>query len=73
LALLRPRIAVPIHWGTYRRLGLTRDPLAVREPAESLARFAADLAPAVEVRILPVGGSLDLQSRATVERLRSER
>ena len=29
LALLRPRIAVPIHWGTYRRLGLTRDPLKV--------------------------------------------
>jgi L-ascorbate metabolism protein UlaG (beta-lactamase superfamily) len=73
LALLRPRIAVPIHWGTYRRLGLTRDPLAVREPAESFARFAADLAPAVEVRVLPVGGSLDLQSRATVERSGSER
>jgi L-ascorbate metabolism protein UlaG (beta-lactamase superfamily) len=73
LALLRPRIAVPIHWGTYRRLGLTRDPLELREPAESFARFAADLVPAVEVRIVPVGGSLDLKSRATVERSRSER
>jgi L-ascorbate metabolism protein UlaG (beta-lactamase superfamily) len=73
LALLRPRIAVPIHWGTYRRLGLTRDPLKVREPAESFARFAAELTPEVEVRIVPVGGSLDLKSGATVERSGGER
>ena len=73
LALLRPQIAVPIHWGTYIRLGLTRDPLKVREPAESFAHFAAELMPEVEVRVLPVGGSLDLKSRATVERSRSER
>ena len=73
LALLRPRIAVPIHWGTYRRLGLTRDPLELREPAESFARFAADLVPAVEVRIVPVGGTLELDVTATVEKSRDER
>ncbi len=60
LGLLRPRIAVPIHWGTYRRIGLSRDPDELREPAERFARFAADLMPEVEVRVLPVGGSLDL-------------
>jgi L-ascorbate metabolism protein UlaG (beta-lactamase superfamily) len=73
LALLRPRIAVPIHWGTYRRLGLTRDPHELREPAESFARFAADLVPAVEVRIVPVGGTLELDVTTTPEKSRDKR
>ena len=60
LSLLRPRIAVPIHWGTYRRLGLSRDPLVLREPAEEFARLAAELMPEVEIRVLPVGGSVDI-------------
>ena len=60
LTLLQPRIAVPIHWGTYRRIGLSSEEKALREPAESFARFAAELAPEVDVRILPVGGRLEL-------------
>jgi L-ascorbate metabolism protein UlaG (beta-lactamase superfamily) len=60
LSLLRPRIAVPIHWGTYRRLGLSRDALVLREPAEQFARLAAELMPEVEIRVLPVGGSVDI-------------
>ena len=60
LSLLRPRIAVPIHWGTYRRLGLSRDPLVLREPAEQFARLAAELMPEVEVCVLPIGGSVDI-------------
>jgi L-ascorbate metabolism protein UlaG (beta-lactamase superfamily) len=60
LRLLRPRVAVPIHWGTYRRLGLSRDAATLREPAESFARLAAELAPEVDVRVVPVGGTLDL-------------
>jgi L-ascorbate metabolism protein UlaG (beta-lactamase superfamily) len=60
LRLLRPRVAVPIHWGTYRRLGLNRDAATLREPAESFARLAAELAPEVDVRVVPVGGTLDL-------------
>jgi L-ascorbate metabolism protein UlaG (beta-lactamase superfamily) len=60
LTLLRPRVAVPIHWGTYRRFGLPTGDELLREPAESFARFAAELAPEVEVRILPVGGRLEL-------------
>jgi L-ascorbate metabolism protein UlaG (beta-lactamase superfamily) len=63
LALLRPTIVVPIHWGTYRRIGLSRDPATLREPAESFARFARELAPSVDVRVLPVGGSLTLPRR----------
>jgi L-ascorbate metabolism protein UlaG (beta-lactamase superfamily) len=73
LALLRPRIAIPIHWGTYRRIGLSRDPLELREPAESFARFAADLMPGVDVRVLPVGGSLDLAVGTTLARSPEER
>ena len=53
-------IAVPIHWGTYRRVGLSSEEDVLREPAESFARLAAELAPEVEVRILPVGGRLEL-------------
>jgi L-ascorbate metabolism protein UlaG (beta-lactamase superfamily) len=63
LARLRPAIAVPIHWGTYRRIGLSRDPALLREPAESFARFARELVPAVDVRVLPIGGTLTLPRR----------
>jgi L-ascorbate metabolism protein UlaG (beta-lactamase superfamily) len=63
LSLLRPRIAVPIHWGTYRRLGLSRDPAVLREPAESFARLAAELVPEVDVRVLPIDGVLDIEPR----------
>lgn len=59
--LLRPRVAIPIHWGTYRRIGLSRDPDVLREPAESFARLAAALAPEVDVRVLPVGGVTSLE------------
>jgi L-ascorbate metabolism protein UlaG (beta-lactamase superfamily) len=65
LRLLRPRVAIPIHWGTYRRIGLTRDPSALREPAETFSRLAAERAPDVEVRVLPVGGVLDVPVTAT--------
>jgi L-ascorbate metabolism protein UlaG (beta-lactamase superfamily) len=64
LRLLRPKAAIPIHWGTYRRIGLERAPEALREPAESFARHAGELAPEVDVRILPVGGSFELEALA---------
>lgn len=57
LRLLRPRAAVPIHWGTYRVLHHARrvDPALLEEPARVFARAAAELAPEVEVRILRPG------------------
>jgi L-ascorbate metabolism protein UlaG (beta-lactamase superfamily) len=61
LALLRPRTAIPIHWGTYRPIGLGRAPSLLREPAEEFERHAHELAPDVDVRIVPVGGSVELQ------------
>src|SRR5207244_13278124 len=60
LRLLAPRVAVPIHWGTYRRLGLSRDPATLREPAARFERFAAEVAPEVEIRILAPGERTEL-------------
>jgi L-ascorbate metabolism protein UlaG (beta-lactamase superfamily) len=58
LAMLQPRLAVPIHWGTYRVIGAK---LAVSPtPAEAFAAASLKLAPDVDVRVLPVGGSLKL-------------
>ena len=61
LALVRPRIAVPIHWGTYYPVTArrsTRDFL--RAPVGEFEKAAAELAPAVDIRVLPVGGTLEL-------------
>jgi L-ascorbate metabolism protein UlaG (beta-lactamase superfamily) len=63
LGLLRPRVAIPIHWGTYTRVGLHRDEAA---PARRFAALAADQTPDVEVRVLPVGGSVEVPVEAGV-------
>jgi L-ascorbate metabolism protein UlaG (beta-lactamase superfamily) len=56
VALLRPKLAIPIHWGTLARIGRVPDP----EPPREFARHAADVAPDVEVRILEPGETLEL-------------
>jgi len=63
LSLLRPRIAVPIHWGTYHplHLGLREAPRYLSEPPERFVRAAANVAPDVEVRVLQPGETLDLE------------
>jgi L-ascorbate metabolism protein UlaG (beta-lactamase superfamily) len=61
LTLLRPRIAVPIHWGTYHPIGLRRTvPDYLRRPPDEFRRLAAERAPEVEVRVLQPGQSLEL-------------
>jgi L-ascorbate metabolism protein UlaG (beta-lactamase superfamily) len=59
--LLRPRIAIPIHWGTFyprgRRMG---DRLTA--PPREFADRVAELAPEVIVRVLEPGDSLELPS-----------
>jgi L-ascorbate metabolism protein UlaG (beta-lactamase superfamily) len=62
LAVLRPRAAVPIHWGTYFPLTSKRrsPPAFLSAPAEEFERAAAELAPEVEVHVLSVGGTLPL-------------
>ena len=55
-ARLRPRVAVPIHWGTFFPTGLKRlRPDRLTEPPHEFARFTAELAPDVEVRVLEPG------------------
>jgi L-ascorbate metabolism protein UlaG (beta-lactamase superfamily) len=58
LRLLQPRVAIPIHWGTYLRVLMNRDGELLREPAERFRRRAAELAPEVTVRILEPGEQL---------------
>jgi L-ascorbate metabolism protein UlaG (beta-lactamase superfamily) len=60
--MLRPRTAVPIHWGTYRPLhhGVRREPDFLTEPAEQFVREMAKTAPEVKVRVLKPGERLEL-------------
>lgn len=58
--LLRPSVAVPIHWGTFASpRAHVADP---ERPAREFARWAATHAPGVEVRILRPGESLSVPS-----------
>jgi L-ascorbate metabolism protein UlaG (beta-lactamase superfamily) len=62
LELIRPRIAIPIHWGLLRPLGLGwLKPSYLTQPAELFARLASELVPDVDVRILEPGESLELE------------
>ena len=61
VALLEPRIAVPIHWGTFFPLGLARwRSEFLHDPPQRFARRVAELAPQVEVRVLSPGESTPL-------------
>jgi L-ascorbate metabolism protein UlaG (beta-lactamase superfamily) len=63
-AILRPRLAVPIHWGTLDPAGLRRVvPAPFEEPGGAFVAAAARLAPDVEVRLLAPGDALDLPAR----------
>jgi len=60
-ALLSPRLAIPIHWGTLYPLGLARlRPGRLRLPAEEFAAHARRLAPQVGTRVLSPGESASL-------------
>jgi L-ascorbate metabolism protein UlaG (beta-lactamase superfamily) len=61
VALLHPRLAVPIHWGTFFPLGQARRrPELLRDPPHDFAARARELAPDVEVRVLEPGGACPL-------------
>ena len=62
LTLLRPRLAVPIHWGTFCPLGMGwLRPRFLTQPPHDFAYHAAHLAPEVKVRVVPPGGFLRLE------------
>ena len=54
LQLLKPRIAVPIHWGTLSPFHRSTS----SDPPEAFRRHASELAPEVEIRILEPGAAL---------------
>ena len=58
LRLLRPKAAVPIHWGTFRTV--FAEPSG-DGPAREFARLAGALAPEVDVRVLSIGETLALE------------
>jgi L-ascorbate metabolism protein UlaG (beta-lactamase superfamily) len=61
LELLRPTLAIPIHWGTYFPLGLRMFlPRFLNNPPREFAAHAHKLAPEVQVSILKPGESLEL-------------
>jgi L-ascorbate metabolism protein UlaG (beta-lactamase superfamily) len=60
-ALLSPKVAVPIHWGTLFPVGLAHlAPDRLNSPPRDFARWAATLAPQVEVRVLLPGEATSL-------------
>lgn len=60
-AMLSPRLAVPIHWGTLYPFGLARlRPGRLKLPAEEFAAHAHEIAPQVATRLLSPGESTSL-------------
>ncbi len=57
IRLLRPKLAVPIHWGTLAPIGRVPDV----EPPHEFARLVAEIAPDVEVRIVQPGSTIPLR------------
>ncbi len=61
LGVLRPALAIPIHWGTYFPIGLRSFlPRLLHRPPRTFADYAAHLAPHVRVCLLEPGEALDL-------------
>jgi L-ascorbate metabolism protein UlaG (beta-lactamase superfamily) len=61
LTLLRPRLAIPIHWGTLAPIGAAwLRPRFLADPPHAFQRHAALVAPTVAVRILLPGQALAL-------------
>ena len=62
VALVRPELVVPIHWGTYFpiHLGLRGAPDFIDLPPAEFVTAVQEIAPGVPVRVLRPGQSLDL-------------
>jgi L-ascorbate metabolism protein UlaG (beta-lactamase superfamily) len=59
LTLLRPRIAIPIHWGTFYPVWLEWfRPYLLIDPPHNFQQEAARIAPDIEINILKPGNSM---------------
>jgi len=61
VALLRPHVAIPIHWGTFHPVYTRRGPWFSDPPFEFAAQVAA-VAPSVDVRVLMPGESTSVSA-----------
>ena len=68
---LSPRVAVPIHWGTFALPRGLRRPVDPEEPAKRFASLMARRAPAVDARVIAPGGRLALDSGGSVSSSRA--
>ena len=59
--ILRPRIVIPVHWGSLYPLGMSGAAF-LREPPETFQRLVHERAPGVEVRLLRPGAFGDSTS-----------
>ena len=60
--MIRPRLALPIHWGSFFPVGLRRfRPQFLTRPPLYFAEMVSRLAPEVEVRILQPGSGTTLE------------
>jgi L-ascorbate metabolism protein UlaG (beta-lactamase superfamily) len=60
-AIIRPRMAVPIHWGTLHPVGLSwMRPSTRIDPPHQFAQLVRRMAPDTIVRVLPDGGALPI-------------
>lgn len=65
VGIIRPRLAVPIHWGTLHPVGMRwLRPDTRIEPPREFARRVAELAPRTEVAIVPIGERLVIDGRS---------
>jgi L-ascorbate metabolism protein UlaG (beta-lactamase superfamily) len=63
--LIAPKVAVPIHWGTFTLGFPARRPADPWRPARAFSALTAREAPAVEVRVLAPGERTELPADAT--------
>jgi L-ascorbate metabolism protein UlaG (beta-lactamase superfamily) len=59
-SMIAPRVAVPIHWGTFVLGWPGRRPADPAIPARRFRELTAQVAPSVEVRVLAPGGRTEL-------------
>lgn len=63
VALLKPRLAIPIHWGTFFPFGLRQlGRAAGDDPAHLFSQHVADVAPEVEVHVLEPGEAFNIET-----------
>ena len=59
--MIRPRMAIPVHWGTFYPVGLARMwPRPLERPPLDFAAEVARIAPGTEVRIIAPGEIAEL-------------